>query len=297
MQRDNILNYLHLHFLVLIAGFTAALGALISLDAFALVWYRMLIAAFLMLVFIRIKKIPLRISFKDFKKFFAAGILIALHWITFFAAIKVSNISITLAMFSTGAIFASLLEPIILKRSIYKYEIILGVVVVVGVYLITKSELQHLQGIILGISSAFFSSFFSVLNGKLIKTHAAITISFYEFICGVFFISVYLLFSTDGFHASFFELSISDWFYLLLLASICTAYAFVASVHILRYISPFTMVLTYNLEPIYGILIAVLLFPSKEVMSLSFYLGSVLIVLTVIINVILKKTYLKKIRS
>ena len=281
-------NQLHLHFLVFIAGFTAILGELISLEAIPLVWYRMLIAGVLMFGFIKIKKISLVVPFKTILKFFLAGIVIALHWITFFAAIKVSNISITLAMFSTGAFFASLIEPIFYKRKIIPYEIIFGLLVIAGVFMIMQTEIKYLLGICLGITSALFSSLFAVINGKFVAHHNASTISFYEFISGVFFISLYIAFSNDGFDASFFKLSINDWIYLGILASVCTAYAFIASVYVMRYITPYSVVLTYNLEPIYGIFLALLFFPQTEVMPPIFYIGAALIIFTVLMNALVK---------
>lgn len=281
-------NQLHLNFLVFIAGFTAILGELISLEAIPLVWYRMLIAGVLMFGFIKIKKISLVLPFRIILKFFLAGIVIALHWITFFAAIKVSNISITLAMFSTGAFFASLIEPIFYKRKIIPYEIIFGLLVIAGVFMIMQTEIKYLLGICLGITSALFSSLFAVINGKFVAHHNASTISFYEFISGVFFISLYIAFSNDGFDASFFKLSINDWLYLGILASVCTAYAFIASVYVMRYITPYSVVLTYNLEPIYGIFLALLFFPQTEVMPPVFYIGAALIICTVLMNALVK---------
>jgi len=281
-------NQLHLHFLVFIAGFTAILGELISLEAIPLVWYRMLIAGVLMFGFIKIKKISLVVPFRTILKFFLAGIVIALHWITFFAAIKVSNISITLAMFSTGAFFASLIEPIFYKRKIIPYEIIFGLLVIAGVFMIMQTEIKYLLGICLGITSALFSSLFAVINGNFVAHHNASIISFYEFISGVFFISLYIAFSNDGFDASFFKLSIDDWIYLGILASVCTAYAFIASVYVMRYITPYSVVLTYNLEPIYGIFLALLFFPQNEVMLPIFYTGAALIICTVLMNALVK---------
>ena len=281
-------NQLHLHFLVFIAGFTAILGELISLEAIPLVWYRMLIAGVLMFGFIKIKKISLVVPLKTILKFFLAGIVIALHWVTFFAAIKVSNISITLAMFSTGAFFVSLIEPIFYKRKIIPYEIIFGLLVIAGVFMIMQTEIKYLLGICLGITSALFSSLFAVINGKFVAHHNASTISFYEFISGVFFISLYIAFSNHGFDASFFKLSINDWIYLGILASVCTAYAFIASVYVMRYITPYSVVLTYNLEPIYGIFLALLFFPQTEVMPPVFYIGAALIICTVLMNALVK---------
>lgn len=294
MQKDKLKNYLHLHLLVFIAGFTAILGELITISATPLVWFRMVIAGILMFIYIKIKKISLKVSFNTLVKFSIAGIIIALHWITFFEAIKQSNVSITLAMFSTGAFFASLIEPIFYKRNVIWYEIVFGVIVMLGVWLITQTELKYLTGIILGISSAFFSSLFAVINGRFVERYNASTISFYEFVSGVIFIALFVQFFGDGFTSDFFILSTMDWVYLLILASICTAYAFIASVYIMKYITPYTVVLTYNLEPIYGIIMALILFPQTETMSTQFYFGAILIIFTVILNGVIKNTKLVK---
>ncbi len=288
MLNNNLRNNLHLHFLVFIAGFTAILGELISIEAIPLVWYRMILAGVLMFFYIKITKKNTRVSGAAIVKFFIAGIIIALHWITFFASIKEANVSIALAMFSTGAFFASLIEPIFYKRKIDRYEILFGLMVTIGVYIILDSEIKYLTGILLGISSAFFSSLFAVINGKFVEKYNASIISFYEFIGGVLFISVYLLVANDGFSQEFFTLNSKDWIYILILASICTAYAFIASVHIMKYISPFTVVLTYNLEPIYGIVLAIAIFGDKEIMSTNFYYGALLILLTILMNAIFK---------
>jgi len=275
---------------VFIAGFTAILGELISINAVSLVWFRMIIASVLMLLFIKLRKINIAINFKTLVKFSVAGILIALHWITFFESIKQSNISIALAMFSTGAFFAALIEPLFFKRKVIWYEIFFGILIILGVLLITKAEMQYIYGIILGISAAFFSTLFAVINGKFVKSYSASVISFYEFISGVIFITLFIIFFRKGFSFGFFDLSVSDWTYLFILASICTAYSFIAAVHIMKYISPYTVVLSYNLEPVYGIALAIILFPEKEKMSTEFYIGAVIIVSTVILNGILKNS-------
>ena len=290
MPKNKLIHYFHLHFLVFIAGFTAILGELISINAVPLVWYRMVIASVLMLLFIKLRKVNITINFKTFIKFSIAGIIIALHWITFFESIKQANISIALAMFSTGAFFASLIEPIFFKRKIIWYEIIFGIFIIFGVFFITQAELQYINGIILGISSALFSTLFAVINGKFVKRYTASVISFYEFISGVFFITLFILIFGEGFSFEFFMLNISDWINLFILASICTSYAFIAAVYLLKYIRPYTVVLSYNLEPIYGILLALLLFPQKEKMSIEFYIGAVIIIITVILNGILKNS-------
>jgi drug/metabolite transporter (DMT)-like permease len=297
MQNDKFKNYLHLHFLVFIAGFTAILGELISIGSTALVWYRMLIAGVLMFLYIKIIKLKIQVSAKTKLKFFGAGIIIALHWITFFEAINQSNISITLAMFSTGAFFASFIEPLIYKRKIIWYEILFGMIVILGVFLITQSEIKYLNGILLGISSALFSTLFAVINGKFIAEHRATVISFYEFISGVVFLSLFILIFQDGFSKDFFVLSTSDWLYIIILASVCTAYAFIGSVDVMRHLSPYTVILTYNLEPLYGIALALLLFPESETMSTQFYYGAFLVLATVIADGILKNYKSQKNRT
>lgn len=288
MPNARVKSYLHLHLLVFIAGFTAILGKEISITAIPLVWFRMSMATILIFFFISIRNIKLKIDKSSLVRLSCAGIIIALHWITFFAAIDAANISIALAMFSTGAFFASFIEPIFYKRKIIGYEIVFGVLVILGVFIITQSEIKYLKGIILGISSAFFSSLFAVLNGVFLKKHSATVISFYEFISGVVFISIFMVCFQDGFSLDFFKLSSKDFWYLFILASVCTAYAFIAAVYVMKLISPFSVVLTYNLEPIYGILLAVILYPESERMSTNFYYGAAIIIATVVVNGILK---------
>ena len=290
MPNAKLKNYFHLHFLVFIAGFTAILGELISIQAVPLVWFRMLIAAILMFFYIRLMRIKINIPTRFIIRFSVAGIIIALHWITFFGSIKVANVSIALSMFSTGAFFASFIEPIIFKRRIIWYEIIFGLLVIIGVFIITKSEMKYLAGIVLGILSAFLSSLFAVINGKFLEKNSATVISFYEFLGGVLFITLFIPIFGDGFSMDFFELSGSDYGYLFILASICTAYAFIASVYIMNYISPFTVILTYNLEPVYGILLALILFPETEKMSPEFYIGAIIIISVVILNGFIKNS-------
>lgn len=288
MQNAKLKNYLHLHFLIFIAGFTAILGELITIGSIPLVWYRMLMAGLLMFFYIKFIKLKLTVDKRTMIKFFAAGIIIALHWITFFEAIKQSNISITLAMFSTGAFFASFIEPLFYKRRIVWYEILFGVIVIIGVFLITHGELKYINGIILGIVSALLSSLFAVLNGTFIQKHSATVISFYEFVSGVVFVTLFILFFEGGFDAPFFMLSTSDWIFLFILASICTAYAFIGSVKVMKLISPYTVVLSYNLEPVYGITLALILFPETETMGPHFYYGALLVLLSVLMDGILK---------
>lgn len=297
MQNAKLKNYLHLHFLVFIAGFTAILGELITIGSIPLVWYRMVMAGLLMFFYIKFIKLKIKVDKRTMLKFFAAGVIIALHWITFFEAIKQSNISITLAMFSTGAFFASFIEPLFYKRRIIWYEILFGVMVIVGVFLITHGELKYINGIILGVVSALLSSLFAVINGTFIQKHSATVISFYEFLSGVLFLTVFILVFKGGFDTKFFTLTSSDWIFLFVLASICTAYAFIGVVKVMKFISPYTVVLSYNLEPVYGITLALILFPETETMGIGFYYGAILVLSSVLLDGIFKNVKAYKARK
>lgn len=293
MQNDKLLNYLHLHFILFIWGFTAVIGALITLEAIPLVWYRMGIASLLVLIYVLATKRKLRFSKNVIFGFFIAGFIIALHWLTFFGAIKVSNVSVTLAIMSTGAFFTALLEPLFYKRKIIFYELIFGLIAIVGLMLIFKASSEYFWGIILALISAFLSALFSVINGQYAKKYDASVISMYELVFGVLCITIFLLISGD-FTTDFFKVSTLDWGYLFLLASVCTAYAFIASIHVMRWLSPYTVMLTINLEPVYGIILALWILGDSENMSPKFYYGALIILTTVILNGILKlKAYRK----
>lgn len=296
MPDVNLKHNLHLHLIVFIWGFTAILGKLISLDALPLVWWRMSLAVLLIFGYIFYRKTSFKLSKKDIVLLLISGLIIALHWITFFKAIKVSNISITLACLSTGAFFASILEPIFYNRKMVWYEILFGLIVLVGLYFVIESSEPNfiqksinsnmsgtMQGILLALTSAFLSASFSIINGKFAKRIDATIVSFYELFGGVLFLSAFLLFSGQ-FTTQFFTITSSDLMWLFILASICTAYAFIASVAVMKFISPYTVMLTINLEPVYGIALAVFIFDKNEQMSFSFYIGAAIILITVILN-------------
>ncbi len=287
MQESKLKNYLHLHFIIFIWGFTAILGALISIEAIPLVWFRMLIASFFLFLFIKIKKRSLVIDRKTLLKFIIGGTIIALHWITFFLAIKSSNVSIALITMSTGAFFASLIEPFFFKRRISKLELFLGLLVIVGLFIIFKVEGNYILGITYGLISSFLSALFSVINGLLVRKNNHVIISFYQLLFGTLFITI-LLFVTGKFSIDFFRLSFNDLVYLIILGSICTAYAFSASVKVMKVLSPYTVMLSINLEPIYGIILALIIFGDKEKMSSEFYYGALIILLSVVLNGLIK---------
>lgn len=293
MQESRVKDYLHLHLIVFIWGFTAILGKLISIDAIPLVWYRMSLASIFIALYFLIKRKQIKIDGKAIFKFFITGIIIALHWITFFKAIKVSNVSVALVTMSTGALFTSFVEPFFFKRKIKPLEIFMGLLVVVGLYIIFSFDAKYTMGIIYALISAFLSALFAVLNGMYVKHYEANVISFYQLSFGALFITIYLLF-TGTFSVSFFSLPTTDWLYLLLLSSVCTAYAFIASVKVMRSITPFTVMLTINLEPVYAILLALIIFGESEKMEPQFYIGAFIVLAVVLLNGILKWVATKK---
>nr|WP_245224945.1 EamA family transporter [Pseudozobellia sp. WGM2] len=280
-------NYLHLHFIVFIWGFTAVLGKLITIDALPLVWYRMLLATLCVLGFIFYRRYNLKVSRKMLFSLIFTGVIIALHWVTFFGAIKASNVSVALATMSTGAFFTALIEPFWYKRKMLAYEIVFGLVVIFGLYIIFKVDAQYVKGIILALISALLSAIFSLMNGKLIQKERPSVISFYELLSGAVFLTLYLVFKGD-INQELLKISSTDLLYIFILASVCTAYAFIASVKLLKYISPYTVMLTVNLEPVYGIILAFFIFGNSEKMGPLFYLGGAIIISTVIANGIVK---------
>ena len=296
MRNDNFKSYLNLHLIVFIWGFTAILGALITITADALVWYRMFLAAIFLGLFLVFKKKSFRIPLRSFLKLIFVGLLIALHWIFFFKAIHVSNVSITLSVFSLGAFFASILEPLFYGRKVLWYEVFFGLIIIAGLALIMKVEINYLDGMLYALAAIILGVLFTLMNGKLISDHDPSVISFYEFLAGVFFISIYFLFQ-QKFSFDFFILTTNNWILILVLASVCTAYAFTASVKVMQKLTPYTVMLTTNLEPVYGIILAYFILGGKEKMSFEFYIGALIIVLTVILNGIIKqyeKTKFKK---
>jgi drug/metabolite transporter (DMT)-like permease len=287
MPSDSIKSHLNLHLIVFIWGFTAILGELISIREASLVWFRMLFATLFLLVFLLITKKSLILPIKTVLKLVFVGCLIAIHWIFFFTAINVSNVSITLAMFSMGSFFGAILEPLFYNRKMLWYEVLFGLIIMCGLFIIMQVEVRYLEGIGYALFSVFMGVLFTLFNGKLIQQHDSSVITVYEFFSGFILVSIYLLF-TGKFTWAFFDVSGKDWILILLLASVCTAYAFTASVHVMRNLSPYTVMLTTNLEPVYGILLAYFLIGESEHMSTSFYVGAAIILVTVILNGVIK---------
>jgi drug/metabolite transporter (DMT)-like permease len=287
MQKDKLKSTLHFHFIVFIFGFTAILGKLISIDALSLVWYRMSMASIVLGVVLWTKKASFRMTNKQLAVMSLCGLLIALHWICFFHAIKISNVSITLAILASGAFVTALVEPFFYKRKFILYEIVLGFIVVIGLAVILDAEYTYVNGIIYAGLAMIFSVAFTLINGVFVHQSDARVMSFYQLGTGAIFTTLFLSVS-HGFDVDFFSIKTSDILWLVLLATICTAYAFVVSISVMRHLSPFSVMLGINMEPVYGILLAMLIFGDSERMDISFYLGTILILISVMINGVLK---------
>lgn len=289
-------KYFLLHLIIFIWGWTAVLGKIITLPALHLIWLRVMIAFSGVLLFVLYRRTSVVLPKKSLLQLLGIGLIVGLHWICFYGAVKASNVSVTLACFSTGTLFTSLLEPIFFKRKILWYEFFFGLIVIGALLLIFKVETQYKFGILLGIGAALTSSLMAVLNGKMIrKHHDAAIISMYEMIGCWICISVFF-FSLQP-SDSLFILSSHDWFYLIILSIVCTTFPFIIGVYVLKKISPYTMSLTLNLETIYGIFFAYFIFSDSEKMSLSFYIGAAVILATVVADVWLKKQQRQKISS
>jgi drug/metabolite transporter (DMT)-like permease len=288
MKKSRVGNLLLLHVVVFIFGFTGILGKLIETSSDLLVWWRMLIAAVTIAVFAypagKIKR-SLR---KNGLTYLGVGFIIAAHWVTFFQAIKISNVSVTLACLSSASLFTAILEPLIFRRKFDPAELLFGSMVVIGLVMIFSFETDFASGILMALFSAFLASLFTVINGRLIEKDNPYRISLVEMIGGVIGISIWLALS-GKMGSNLFDVPKSDWVWIILLGSICTAFAFVASVKVMEELTPFTVSLTINLEPVYGIILAFFIFGSSEEMTLGFYGGTVLILVALYLNALKKK--------
>lgn len=278
-------DYLVLHFIVLIWGFTAILGLLISIPSLEVVFYRTLIASLLLGLLLLAKKKSIRVSRSELIKIVGTGFIISLHWILFFWAAKVSTASVCLAGMATTSLWTAFVEPMANRTKIKPFEIFLGLLVISGLYVIFRFELNYWLGLLMAVGSAFLSAVFTVINGKLTKRHGPYLLTLYEMI-GACLFSIVLM----PIYAIFFaEKGLDlvpvglDWLWLFLLGGVCTVYAFSVSVELMRRITAFAVNLTINLEPVYGIILAVLIFGDKEQMSGGFYIGTSIILVSVLI--------------
>lgn len=288
-------DLLLLHLLVFIWGWSPILGKLLNIEgvvAYQLVWFRFLITIISIGVYIIITRQSVRLPKKDILQLVGIGGIIAFHWFSFYNAINISNVSVTLVAFATGTLFTSIIEPVFFKRKIIRYEIVLGMVIIGAIAIIFKVETRYTLGIIFGMSAALTSSFFTVFNGLLIRRISSSVISIYELTGGFVALTVYLFFAGE-FNLHFFNITPKAWGWLSILSIVATAYPFIASINLMKKISPYTVTLAVNLETIYGIIFAFILWEKDEAMTPSFYLGTLIILATIFGNGLLK-SYMRK---
>jgi drug/metabolite transporter (DMT)-like permease len=285
-MKPKLADYLHLHFVVLIWGFTAVLGLLAdSVSAWGLVIQRTLWAAVGLGVVMLVRRQKVQISRAERVKLLAVGVILAVHWFTFFGSARIANASISLAGLATGSLWCSLLEPLFYHRKIRLLEVGLGLVAMVGLYVIFHFEFNHALGLGLAVLTALLSAIFTILNSQFVKHHDALTITFYEMLgasaTGIILALVYQqLVPTDP--ITLVPTDPVDWLWIFTLAGVCTVYAYTAAVWLMKKFSPFAVNLTVNLEPVYGIMLAVLIFGEKEKMTTGFYAGGAIILAAVL---------------
>ncbi len=282
LRKELVVTYFKLHLIVLIYGFTAILGKLIALPALELVWYRMLIAIVTFFIYLKLTKEDLAVSRRTLFQLLGVGVIIAIHWVTFYGAIRLSNISVTLGCFATTALFTSFLEPFFYRKRVNFIEVLIGLIIIAGLYLIFKFETRYALGMFVALVSAFLAGLFSVLNKKLVASHRAVKISFYEMIGGAIALTIYMAATGRGTSAPILIPTVSDLLYLLILGTVCTAFAHAVQVDVMQHLSAYTVTLTINLEPVYGIVMAFFIFGETERMTAGFYLGTLIILLSVI---------------
>jgi drug/metabolite transporter (DMT)-like permease len=265
--------FIQLHTAVFLAGFTGILGRLITLNEGLLVWWRLLISSVTMWILFlagkRIRKIPVA----DIWKIAAVGCIAALHWVSFYGAIKYANVSVALVCFSSVGFFTALFEPLIIKTAFKPAELLLGLLVLAGIYIIFHFDAHYKTGIILGVLSALLGAVFPVCNRQLMQRMNAETLMTYELTGGFLALSLLLPFYLQHFPGTHRLPVFQDWLWLLFLSWICSVWAFQLSANALKKISAFTVNLTYNLEPVYGIVLAFVIYHENRELDKSFYTG------------------------
>jgi len=278
-----------LHLIIFMWGFTGILGKLIHLDAFVIVWHRVLIA----FVALGIGLVYLKKSFKinstaNLWKVFGVGIIVALHWMTFYKSIQLSTASLGILCLSTTTIHVTWLEPLIMKRKFSWIEFSLGLLVIYGIYFVSSDfKADDFEALAYGLTSALCAALFSVFNARLAQDIPSSTITFYELLIGFIFMSVVLLFTGD-LNEDLFTMTVSDFLWLVFLGILCTSFAFLATIEVVKRLGAFTVSLSINLEPVYTILLAIVILNENELLGSHFYIGSGIIVIVVIANALIK---------
>ncbi|MCW3126671.1 MAG: EamA family transporter [Bacteroidetes bacterium] len=276
--------YLYMHLSILLWGLTGVFGRGIHLDAELLVWYRMLITAISMFTFILFTKTSLRVSRTSFFKLAGIGTVLAIHWVFFYSAIKASNISIALSMLASQGLFTALAEPLVSKKKFKWDELIFSVTAMIGIWLIFSVEKSYTRGIIYGLLASFIGAFFNILNKKVVDEHGPALVSFYEILVGFVVLSLYMPIFIHYSQPVKLLPNALDWVQLIVLAVLCTHVTLVLSLAALRHLSVFTLNLSINLEPVYTIALAFLIFHENKHLHTGFFIGAAIIMSSVVLE-------------
>ena len=279
--------FIQLHIAVFLAGFTGILGRLITLNEGMLVWYRLLITAATMWVLFSVKKKLQKLSFTDILKISGVGFIAAMHWVTFYGAIKYSNVSIALVCFSSVSFFTAIFEPLILRKKLNLAELLLGLVTLSGIYIIFHFDTQYKTGIAIGIVSAVLAALFPIFNREFLKRINVETMLTWQQTGGFITLSLLMPLYLYQFPVADYLPGRENFGWLLVLAWICSVWAFHLSASALKRLSAFTVSLTYNLEPVYGILLAFMVYKENKYLSNEFYFGFVVIAIALLIHLFL----------
>lgn len=293
-----------LHFIVLIFGFTGILGKLISLEAERLVFWRVFIGGGLVMLWLILRNKTVRFQSKTAAKVAFVGCVAAAHWIAFFAAIKVSNVSIALATLATTPLFVSLIEPLVHRRKLDWREMLLGLAILIGLLVLLMGPQTvsgefvleakaYYAGIGLALASAFLAAVFSTLNSVLVRQYDAANLTRLELLSAAAVLAVIFLLRPEGRTLGFWMVPTADWLWLGLLASLATAFAFLMSIEVMRKLTPFTTAVAINMEPVYAIVFASWIFGAEEQMGPWFYAGAVIIVGAVFVDAGIKRRALR----
>lgn len=286
--------FLQIHLAVLLWGFTGVLGRAISLSAPVLVWYRMLVTAAILAIIITYRKQWLPVKRKDMKRIIGIGVMYAVHWVAFYAAVKFANASIAMVCLATASVFTALLDPLLNKGKYNAMEIGLSFVALAGVFLIyilqphdsATNQMADLRlGVILGVAASIISAIFTVLNKPLAEKYEPRTLVFYEMTTGLLFLSILAPFYLLNFPAEPIQPVGWDYLWIFLLSYCCTVWGQSLAMSALKGLSAFTITLSVNLEPVYGIILAFLIFKENEQLNMGFYLGMILIFLSLFVQV------------
>ncbi len=279
-------SFIQLHVFVFLAGLTAPIGNLIQLNGLNLVFYRMLLTVLALIPIYILHQRSNKVVLKDKVKLMLIGVLIAIHWVCFYGSIKLANVSVALVCISCVGLFTAILEPFMFKTKFIWYELLIGLLSLIGILFIFQFDIHFRTGILVGLVSSLFAAIFTILNKRITSQYTTQTIQTFEMLGGLSFLTIVLFGIKNIQHTNFTFPTQSDWFWLIILSLICTVMANYLMLSALKKISAFTLNVTLNLEPVYGIIIAIILFQEHKQMGMGFFIGMSLIAISVLLQML-----------